>query len=328
MRLSSVILIGGESSRVGYPKYKLKYQDKTFLSIIEESLKPLPIKYSVHNLVIDLNYNNQIIDDDNRIGPINGIYNSLCNSDTDYTLITSCDLPLLTTSLVRYLIGCNSIYDKAVIATIDGFPIPTFAIYKTSDKKYFKSAIEEKQYKLQNVLKKIDCELVEIPTVLKHELTNINTISDLEVIDPFIFTVSGFKNSGKTTLITKLINKYHENNIKVSVLKHDGHDFEIDTTTDTGKFTTNNAQHVTVYSDTKYQTTTLTNLNIEMWIKSTDSHVIIIEGMKDSNYPKLVIEDQDSVPANNRILTVNSQTRDNIEEIYNTLRKVQNDRYK
>lgn len=328
MRLSSVILIGGESKRAGTPKYKLKYQDKTFLSIIEDSLKPLPVKYSVHNPVIDLDYNNQIIDDDYRIGPINGIYNSLCNSDTDYTLITSCDLPQLTTSLVRYLIGCNSIYDKSVIATIDGFPIPTFAIYKNSDKTYFQSAIEKKQYKLQNVVKKIDCELVEIPTELRHELTNINTISDLESIDPFIFTVSGFKNSGKTTLITKLINKYHEHNIKVSVLKHDGHDFEIDTTTDTGKFSANKANHVTVYSETKYQSTTLGDLDIDTWMKSTDSQVIIIEGMKDSHYPKLVIEDQVLVPANNRILTVNSQTRDNIEEIYNTLRKVQNDRYK
>ncbi len=323
-----MILIGGESRRAGYPKYKLKYQGQSFLSLIENSLEPLPIKYSVHHPIADFNKDLQIIDDDYRIGPINGIYNSLHNSTSDYTLITSCDLPLLTNKLIRYLIGCNTIYNKSVVATIDGFPIPTFAIYKNSDKSYFKSAIDNNCYKLQDVLKQIDCQFIEIPAEFKHELTNVNTISDLETIDPFIFTVSGFKNSGKTTLITKLINKYNDDNINVSVLKHDGHDFEIDNTTDSGKFTTNKAHHVTVYSDTKYQTTTLSSLNVDEWIKSTTTPVIIIEGMKDSKYPKLVIEDDQLVPAENRIMTLNNKSRDNIEEIYNTLRKAQNDRYK
>ena len=43
-----------------------------------------------------------------------------------------------------------------------------------------------------------------------------------------IFAISGVKNSGKTTLICKLLEIFKEKGLKVAVLKHDGHDFEPD----------------------------------------------------------------------------------------------------
>lgn len=45
---------------------------------------------------------------------------------------------------------------------------------------------------------------------------------------PFIFAISGCKNSGKTTLITKLIPKFCEKGYKVVTIKHDGQDFNAD----------------------------------------------------------------------------------------------------
>lgn len=328
MQISSVILIGGESSRVGYPKHKLKYQGQTFLARIEASLAPLPIKYSVHSLDPNLQAGSQIIDDNCRIGPIGGIYRSLNASTTDYTLITSCDLPLLTNKLITYLIGKCALSNKSVIASLDGFPMPTLAIYKTSDKRHFKQAIDNGDYKLQNIINKLDCQLVEIPVEFKHELTNVNTLPDLQQLDPFIFTVSGFKNSGKTTLISKLITRYLADGLDVSVLKHDGHDFTVDDSTDTGKFACLGARSVTVYSSLKHQTTTRAALNIEKWLKTCTTPIIIIEGMKASAYPKIVIEDEQPIEASNRITTINKQTRNDVEAIYSALRKVQDDRYK
>ena len=45
---------------------------------------------------------------------------------------------------------------------------------------------------------------------------------------PVLIAVSGVKNSGKTTLIQKVIPKLNENGLKVATIKHDGHDFEAD----------------------------------------------------------------------------------------------------
>ena len=44
----------------------------------------------------------------------------------------------------------------------------------------------------------------------------------------FILAVSGVKNSGKTTLITKLLPGLKKRGLQVAVIKHDGHDFEAD----------------------------------------------------------------------------------------------------
>jgi molybdopterin-guanine dinucleotide biosynthesis protein B len=42
-------------------------------------------------------------------------------------------------------------------------------------------------------------------------------------VTPFIFQVVGYQNRGKTTFITKLIKKLHEENLETVVLKHHGH---------------------------------------------------------------------------------------------------------
>ena len=43
-----------------------------------------------------------------------------------------------------------------------------------------------------------------------------------------IIAVSGAKNSGKTTLIERLIKYYDKIGIKTAAIKHDGHNFEPD----------------------------------------------------------------------------------------------------
>lgn len=45
---------------------------------------------------------------------------------------------------------------------------------------------------------------------------------------PFEFAICGFSGSGKTTLIEKLVRLSKRNGNKVSVVKHDAHEFEMD----------------------------------------------------------------------------------------------------
>ena len=45
---------------------------------------------------------------------------------------------------------------------------------------------------------------------------------------PVIAAVSGIKNTGKTTLITRLIPCLTRRGLKTAVIKHDGHEFEAD----------------------------------------------------------------------------------------------------
>ena len=69
----------------------------------------------------------------------------------------------------------------------------------------------------------------------------------------FILAVSGVKNSGKTTLITKILPFLKAKGLNVAVIKHDGHDFEADVPeTDSWNFAKAGADGTLVFSKTKY----------------------------------------------------------------------------
>lgn len=326
-KYTAVVLTGGLSTRMGTSKHSLKYNNQDFLSIVSNALQPLTIKYSVHSYLDCIDTTNQILDITKRIGPLGGIYSSLKEIETEFMFVTSCDLPLLTDATVRYVLGSHLLYGGTVITRINGKINPTFGIYCKTDIPIITQAIDNTDYKLMNLVEKIDPTIIDIPINLTKELTNINSPEQLKVINkPFVFCVCGFKNSGKTTLINKLITKFNQDNLTVSVLKHDGHDFNVPTDTDTGKFIESKAKVVTIYSDTKYQTTEQNQLNINSWIADQQTDFIIIEGQKDSSYPKVVIETEEQLQSTNRIMTINYETRNDIDYIYETILEASNER--
>lgn len=112
------------------------------------------------------------------------------------------------------------------------------------------------------------------------------------------FAVSGVKNSGKTTLITKLLPILEAQGLKVATIKHDGHDFETDVPgTDTFAHFQAGAYGTAVFSDYKYMVVKeqpgeapekrLTPEQMAVWFPEAD--LILLEGFKDSAYPKLEI---------------------------------------
>ena len=107
-----------------------------------------------------------------------------------------------------------------------------------------------------------------------------------------ILAVCGVKNSGKTTLINRLIHYYSQQGLKVAVIKHDGHDFACDLPgTDTHSFTESGAYGTACFSSQRmfiHRVGTKENEKdlIRMF---PDADLIMIEGLKDSCYPKIEI---------------------------------------
>ncbi|MBC5659424.1 molybdopterin-guanine dinucleotide biosynthesis protein B [Anaerosacchariphilus sp. NSJ-68] len=113
------------------------------------------------------------------------------------------------------------------------------------------------------------------------------------------FAISGVKNSGKTTLITKLLPVLTDRGLKVATIKHDGHDFQTDVPgTDTFAHFQAGAYGTVVFSDHKYMVVkqwqdevSKKKLTPEQmaaaWFPEAD--LILLEGFKDSDYPKLEI---------------------------------------
>ena len=109
---------------------------------------------------------------------------------------------------------------------------------------------------------------------------------------PKVFAISGVKNSGKTTLIEKLVSRLNALDYKVGVIKHDGHEFVADHEgTDTDRHKKAGAKSVMIYSDTKMMLIQdCHKARIEELIQyQKDMDIVIVEGMKYSNLPKIEI---------------------------------------
>ncbi len=108
---------------------------------------------------------------------------------------------------------------------------------------------------------------------------------------PCIFAVSGYKNSGKTTLIERLIPELTGRGYKVAVIKHDGHDFESDVPgTDSYRFQKAGAFGTAVYSSRRLMVTKECREPDEKMAAEAfgEADIILIEGLKHSAYPKYV----------------------------------------
>lgn len=107
-----------------------------------------------------------------------------------------------------------------------------------------------------------------------------------------IIAVCGRKNSGKTSLLVKIIEKLAETNRKAAVIKHDGHDFECDIPeTDSYKLKKAGAYGTAVYSKNrifihKDREAERADELIKLF---PEAEIIFIEGLKTSSYPKIEV---------------------------------------
>ena len=104
-----------------------------------------------------------------------------------------------------------------------------------------------------------------------------------------VIAVSGVKNSGKTTLIEKLLPLLSERGLKTAVLKHDGHAFAADREgTDTCRFLAAGAYGAAIFDGEKFQAVKRETITEERLISLyPEADLILLEGFKWTAYPKL-----------------------------------------
>ncbi len=108
---------------------------------------------------------------------------------------------------------------------------------------------------------------------------------------PELFAFSGFSKSGKTTLIEKLIPMFKQQGSKVSVIKHDAHQFDIDKEgKDTFRFNLAGADSVMISSPSRSAIINEFPLSLEEMTEAAgDADLIIIEGYKNAKLRKIGI---------------------------------------
>jgi len=191
--ITGIILCGGKSSRMKTNKAFLKLGN---IPIIEIMLQKM--KQNFDNLILSSNntelfaYLNVPIVKDiylNR-GPLAGIHSSLSSSSTEKNFIISCDIPLITVELIKYLSEYNS-DKKIILPVLKGRIQQLCGVYSKSILVDVEQILKESQGNNEvkgsifNLLERVDAEIVDVSSFSSPGddiFLNMNTPEDYELI--------------------------------------------------------------------------------------------------------------------------------------------------
>lgn len=111
-----------------------------------------------------------------------------------------------------------------------------------------------------------------------------------------IYSFVAFSNTGKTTLLEKLILEFKRRGLRLAVIKHDAHEFDIDHEgKDSWRFSKAGADITVVASETKSAFMENRYVPIEELIgRIRDVDVILTEGYKHGPWPKIALQRQEN----------------------------------
>ncbi len=306
MEADGLILAGGKSRRMGGVH-------KGGLMLHGQSLEERMIRELFQEAgTIWLSYGTQVrkeypgcrwvLDEFPDCGPIGGLHAGLKRCESPLLMVCACDMPFLTIELFRYLYhslmeteqGENMPYD-GVVPVAFGRVHPLAALYRKGFSAVLEGQIIKGDYRLIHGLEAGRILYLDVTGKegLTRMLTNVNTLAQYEAISqrPQVIAICGVKNSGKTTLLVRLIQALSRRGLKAAVIKHDGHDFTCDVPgTDSFRFMEAGAMGTAVYSRNRTFLHKLGEADEESLISQfPEVDVLFIEGMKKSRYPKLEV---------------------------------------
>ena len=179
------ILCGGKSSRMQSEKGLVLYQNKPFIEYIIEAALPISNTILLITNTNDYDYlaykkiKDIVIDK----GPLGGIYTALVHSETENNLILSCDIPLISTNILRKLIEKHTIsFDVSIFEETNQIH-PLIGIYSKKVLPILKKSIESNELKMMHFICSVNHQLIWIEDQNKQQFQNINSLLELEELN-------------------------------------------------------------------------------------------------------------------------------------------------
>ncbi|WDC84114.1 molybdenum cofactor guanylyltransferase [Caloramator sp. mosi_1] len=154
---TAAILCGGKSSRMGFDKSKLVFNDKLLIEHIAEKLNRV-----FDDIVFITNDKNKfntgfrVIEDVIKdCGPIGAIYTALLNSNSQFVFVVGCDMPFINLDYIRYM---KEILDtkeaECLITKKGGYFEPLCSFYSIDIKDKLKESIDKGRFKIMDTIMK------------------------------------------------------------------------------------------------------------------------------------------------------------------------------
>jgi molybdenum cofactor guanylyltransferase len=180
--ITGIVLAGGKSSRIGSDKGFLTLNDSTFMTHIIKAVKPF-----VDDIIIVSNNSDYDIFSLKRVediiedaGPLAGLYSGLNESETEYNLVLSCDVPLINSAVLNKLIeGFDA--DKDVIQLKSkSKTMPLIALYKKHCMHQCLDLLQKGERRLRTAVEQLKTKTIQLDPDLDQYVRNINTLSELK----------------------------------------------------------------------------------------------------------------------------------------------------
>ena len=291
------ILTGGESRRMGRDKALLRWRGETLLERLIREFSGGELLLSARDPGVCEFFGCPVIYDEYPgLGPMEGLRRLLTEAKSDWLFVCAVDMPLLRRETADYLAAFRSSDYDCCVATCGGRIQPLCALYSRAMLPAVEDCEANGFLRLRDVLDRVRVKYVplEYSRLGVDAAANINTPEELRrLLSPRVLCVCGEKNTGKTTLVCRLIEALRAEGARVAALKHDGHDAILDAPgADTARFTAAGADAAAVFTATRCALFTANPAGPEALLDalsrlSPPPDVVIIEGMKASDYPKL-----------------------------------------
>ena len=155
--VTAFVLAGGQSSRMGSDKSRLAVGRQTMLeralAITSKAAETIRIvgsreRYGLLGDVIEDIYQ--------RCGPLGGIHAALCSTSTDFNLILSVDMPLMSAEFLSWLLQrALGSPKQIVVPDIAGGPQPLCGVYRRDVREAVEQALQRGEYKIGRLFSQV-----------------------------------------------------------------------------------------------------------------------------------------------------------------------------
>lgn len=180
--ITGIILAGGKSSRMGEDKGFLSLNGKTFMSYIIEALQPIvgDIVIVSSNLDYDFFKLKRVADVMEDSGPLAGLYAGLLHSETENNIVLSCDVPLISTSVLKKLIEGMTTEADVIQFESQGKTMPLVAMYKKRCMHSILGLLQTNKMRLRFAIEQLEVKTIQLDPKLGDTVRNINTVRELK----------------------------------------------------------------------------------------------------------------------------------------------------
>lgn len=192
MTLTSLLLAGGGSTRMGEDKASLKLGDQTVLDTIAQELREVTPSIIVNSNVAREGYEvkgDLFLD----AGPLGGLHAGMYEESADWFILSACDTPFIQKAVYHYLLEQRTEDTQAIIPVYQGRHQPLSGIYHQSVFEPLESLLNEGERKMTRLFDDILVTYIDAfvglsSTVLAWHFFNMNTPEEYRQAEKMVKT--------------------------------------------------------------------------------------------------------------------------------------------